>query len=207
MKLGRESLGKGLAKLLLELVVVFVGVYLAFLFNEYQANRQERTHRTELRAALASEIDVFARHADRFASTLDSLQVQWDSAYTAGAHPAPLQVPSGGIDTPPRGIWQAVLASDPLATLDVATMQNVSIFYNALDVFVAKNDRLRDFYEASVIPHLDDGTAVFYERGGTVLRPEYRAYMDRFRDFLNLVKDLQRAAVQTRDMLTGSSPS
>jgi hypothetical protein len=205
MKLGRESLGRSLGKLLLELVVVFVGVYLAFLFNEYQAGRQEQVHRAELRAALASEIEVFSRSADRFASRLDSLQAGWDSAYTAGARPAPLMVPSGGVDTPPRGIWQAVLASDPLATLDVASMQNVSNFYNAVNVLIAKNDRLRDFYEASVIPYLDGGAAVFYRRGSTVLRPEYRAYMDRFRDFLQLLKELQRAAVESRDKLTWSS--
>lgn len=207
MKLGRESLGRSLGKLLVELVIVFVGVYLAFLFNEYQANRQERAHRTELRAALASEIEVFSRNADRFASHLDSLQARWDSAYTAGARPVPLMVPSEGVVTPPRGIWQAVLASDPLETLDVATMQNVSSFYNALDVLIAKNERLTDFYEASVIPHLDDGAAVFYERGSTVLRPEYRAYMNRLTDFLDLLKQLQKAAVKSRDMLTGPSPS
>jgi hypothetical protein len=205
MKLGRESFGRGFSKVLLELVIVFVGVYLAFLFNEYQADRQERAHRTELRAALASEIDVFSRSAGRFASHLDSLQARWDSAYTAGARPPPLMVPSGGVDTPPRGIWQAVLTSDPLTTLDVATMQSLSSFYNALDVLIAKSDRLRDFYEASVIPHLDDGAAVFYGRGSTVLRPEYRAYMDRFRDFLNLLKELQHAAAESRDKLTGSS--
>jgi hypothetical protein len=205
MKLGRESLGRGFSKVLVELVIVFVGVYLAFLFNEYQADRQERAHRTELRAALASEIDVFSRSAGRFASHLDSLRARWDSAYTAGARPAPLMVPTGSVDRPPRGIWQAVLASDPLATLDVTTMQNVSSFYNALDVLIAKSDRLRDFYEASVIPHLDDGAAAFYGRGSTVLRPEYRAYMDRLGDFLGLLKELQQAAVKTRHMLTGSS--
>ena len=107
---------------------------------------------------------------------------------------------------PPRGIWQAVLASDPLATLDVATMQSVSDYYNAVDVLIDKYQRLRSFYEASVIPHLDDGAAAYYRSGSTVLRPEYRMYMYRFRDFQNLLKQLQKAAIASRDQVTGSSP-
>jgi hypothetical protein len=205
MKLGRETFGRGLARLLLELIIVFAGVYLAFLFNGYQASRQRAVRRAQLRAALASEIDVFSQSADRFAPILDSLQARWDSAYTAGACPEPLAVPSGGVDMPPRGIWQAVLASDPLSTLDVATMQSVSSFYNALDVLIEKYNRLRTFYEASIIPHSDDSAGGYCRRGSTVLRPEYRAYMNRFRDFLNLFKELQGAAADSRKKLDGSS--
>lgn len=206
MKLGRDNFARVSGRLLLELVIVFVGVYLAFLFNEYRENREQDARRTQLREALASEIEVFIRGADPLSAVLDRMLARWDSAYQAGTRPTPIEVPSGGIDMPPRGMWRAVVASDPLATLDVATMQSVSDFYNGLDVLIAKYDRLRAFDEASIIPHADDAPRAFYKEGSSVLKPEYRAYMNRFHDVLTLLKGVQSLAAKSRDTLTAQSP-
>lgn len=206
MQHGRGRFAGVLGRLLLELVIVFVGVYLAFLVNEYGTRREQEARRAQLRAALASEISVFIEGATPLVPALDSLFAGWDSAYAAGSRPMPLRVPTGGIDMPPRGMWQAVIASDPLATLDVATMQSVSDFYNGLDVVIEKYDRLRAFDEASIIPRADDGAPAFYEGGSTELRPEYRAYMSRFRDVVNLLRRLEGLATKSRDKLTVGGP-
>lgn len=195
-----------MVRLLLELVVVFVGVYLAFLFNEYRAESEQASHREHLRAALASEIEVFIRDAEPMLSFLDTLLAQWDHAYDVGEQPDPLGVPFGGIGKPPRGMWQAVVESDPLSTLDIATMQSVSEFYNAMDALIERYDRLRSFDEAAVVPHADDGPAAYYGAGSTTLRPEYRAYMSRFHDVANLLRQVRRLAAESRDMLAAPAP-
>lgn len=207
MNLSRRTLARGIVRLLLELVIVFVGVYLAFLFNEYRANAEQASRQGQLREALASEIDVFIQGADRMLPVLDSLVDRWDSAYAAGAHPGPLEAPSGGVDMPPRGMWQAVIASDPLSTLDVATMQSVSEFYNALDVLIEKYDRLRAFDEASIVAYADDGRMAFYKPGSTALRPEYRAYMSRFHDVVSLFRSVRSLGAESRNKLSAPPPS
>lgn len=200
MSLSREKLVRGAGRLLLELLVVFIGVYLAFLLSEHRAERERDARRDQLQAALASEIAFFTEGADRIAPAFDSLYVDWQAGFEAGEQPPPLWFQLTGVSMPPRGMWQAVLASDAVATLDVATMQTVSGFYNALDVLLKAYDELDDFAQREIIPHEAADEAIFYDADGR-LKPHYQDYMRRVQNALRLFDIVQEMATESQAML------
>ena len=200
MALSREKLLRGAGRLLLELVVVFIGVYLAFMLNEHRAEREQENRRQQLRTALASEIGVFANGADRIAPEFDSLYVRWRRRFEAGEQPTPIHYQLSGISLPPRGMWQAVVASDAVATLDVATMQQVSYFYNGLDILLERYQDLDDFARREIMPYRASGAAAFYDAEDR-LKPHYADYMRRIHDAQNLFGIVREMAAESHEML------
>lgn len=199
MNISRKQLTKAARYLLVELLIVFVGVYLAFQLHEYKAERETNQRRQQLREALAQEIDVFLLGADQLIPQLDAMYADWRQRYDAGEKPAPLHFAIGGANLPPRGMWQAVLASDGLATLPVDSMQKVSQFYNALDILLGKYSDMIEFAEQQIIPH--DDTAAFYQADSGSMKREYAAYMGRMQDMLRLFKAVREMAVTSKASL------
>ena len=83
----------------------------------------------------------------------------------SGEKPRPLFFEIGGSDLPPRGMWEAVLASDGLATLRVDSMRRVSDYYNALEILLSKYAAMIAFAEEEIIPF--EEMDAFYQPSAT----------------------------------------
>ena len=164
-----------LARLALELVIVFTGVYAAFAMSEYQTRRDAVTRRDQLQAALASEIRDIASNTRRVATILPGQLAAFDSAVAAGARPnlvpwiEPVRVQTH--------MWQATLESGALDIFDVATVYGISQFYNELNAGFEQLAQLRELSETVLIPELGRGSDAFYDSADQ-LRPKYRWYRD-----------------------------
>jgi hypothetical protein len=199
MSLSKKQALRGARYLFAELLIVFVGVYLAFQLNEYSSGREANQRREQLQQALAQEIDIFLLGADRFLPHLDTLYSDWRRRYDAGEKPVPLHFELGGADLPPRGMWQAVLASDGLATLPVEPMQIVSAYYNALDILLSKYGKSIEFWEQEIVPFEDLDT--FYQADSSILRRKYAVHMQRMQEMLRLFREVQDMAKRSRASL------
>ena len=199
MRLPTKGIIEGARYLLVELLIVFVGVYLAFQLNQYSSERETNQRRQQLRVALAQEIDVFLLGANQLLPRLDTLYKHWRRSYDSGKKPAPLHFEIGGADLPPRGMWQAVLASDGLAILPVESMQKVSDYYNALDILLTKYANLIEFSEREIIPFEDKNT--FYDAGNGTMKRKYVAYMRRIQDMLHLFRTVRKKAEESKASL------
>src|SRR5690606_25646613 len=184
MKINKKQVAKSIRYILVELIIVFVGVYLAFQLSEFSAEREINQRREQLQEALAQEIDFFLLGAERLIPQMDKEYADWRQRHEAGEQPAPLHFEIGGADLPPRGMWRAVLASDGLSILPVEQMQNVSRYYNALDILLSKYAGLIEFSEKEIIPF--DNTEAFYHAESGKLKRKYAAYMNRMHDMLRL---------------------
>lgn len=205
MSPSRQQILKGARYLVVELFIVFVGVYLAFQLNEYRAEREAAERRRQLRTALAQEIDVFLLGADQLLPQLDARYADWRRRYEAGETPRPLYFAVGGADLPPHAMWEAVLASDGLAILPVASMQTLSDYYNALDILMGKYAETTRFAEEEIIPY--DDVDRFYDPSGRTLRRPYAAYMGRVQDMLRLFGDVRARAERSKALLGEDAPA
>lgn len=206
MRLSTKEIVEGTRYLLVELLIVFVGVYLAFQLNEYSSQRETNQRREQLRVALGQEIDVFLLGANQLIPRLDTLYKEWRRRYDEGEKPAPLHFEIGGADLPPRGMWQAVLASDGLALLPVEPMQKVSDYYNALDILLSKYANLIEFSEQEIIPF--ESADTFYQPGRGPMKRKYVAYMRRMQDMLHLFRTVRKKAQESKASLEQhSTPS
>jgi len=196
----KDQIVKGGVHFLIELIIVFIGVYLAFLLNEYRADNETQNRRQQMRSALFQEIGIFISSTDAITPFLDSLLTQWQNKYIAGERPIPLYLQFTGVDLPPRGMWQAVVSSDGLSILNIKTIQKASDFYNSLDVLVDKYKTLNEFAERELLPNADFGSYKFYKKDNK-LNPEFNAYMQRVRDLRELLNIVRARAVESRNIL------
>jgi hypothetical protein len=89
-------------------------------------------------------------------------------------------------------MWQAVLASDGLTLLPVESMQQVSDYYNALDILLNKYAALIEFSDREIIPYTDAGR--FYEGNTRTLNRKYASYMRRIQDMLRVFQTVKKKA-------------
>jgi hypothetical protein len=162
-----------LARLGLELLVVFIGVYAAFALSEHEDRRDDAVRRVQLQAALVREIEALTMNTRRVAETLPERLAQFDAAVAAGARPplSPL-IEAVRVDT---HMWEAALQSSALDLFAVDTVYDLSRFYNELNAGFEQLAQLRALSETVLIPNLGLDSDEFYDADHR-LRPKYGWY-------------------------------
>jgi hypothetical protein len=162
-------------RLALELLVVFIGVYGAFALSEHEKRREASKRREQLQAAIVREVRDITANTRRVATQLPQQLAQFDSAVAAGGRPplAPWIEPVR-VDT---DMWDVTLQSGALDVFDVATVYDISQFYNELNAGFEQLAQLRGLSETVLIPVLGRGSEEFYGPDNQ-LRPNYRWYRD-----------------------------
>lgn len=164
-----------LGRLVLELAVVFMGVYAAFALSEYESRREAAARRQQLQEALVTEIRDITSSTRRLATTLPAQLARFDSAVAAGARPSldpwiePVRVQAH--------MWEATLQSGALDIFDVSIVYGISQFYNELNAGLEQLLQLRQLSETILIPQLGQNGDEFYDSGDR-LRPKYRWYRE-----------------------------
>lgn len=159
-------------RLVLELAVIFIGVYGAFALSEYDDRREESTRKHQLQSALVREIQDITAQTRRYAEMLPRQLAQFDSAVAAGHRP-PLEpwIEPIRLET---HMWDATLQSGALDLFDVPTMYEISQFYNELNAGFEQLNQLRQLSEAVLIPNLGRSADEFYDPETRQLRPKYQ---------------------------------
>ncbi len=160
----------------LELVVVFIGVYAAFLLAERQRQRDAEMRRVQLQVAVVREIQDVIVNTGRVAEWIPPMLASFDSLVAAGGRP-PLQpmIEPVRVDV---HMWEAVLQSGGLELFDVPTVYTLSQFYNLLNAGFEQLSQLRALSETVLLPNLGQGEDEFYDPVSGALRPKYAWYRE-----------------------------
>lgn len=177
-----------LAPWLIELVIVFIGVYAAFALTQYQAERETIARREQIVQALVREIEDIAANTRRVAERMPDVLAYYDSTMAAGAMPAlePLIEPVR-VQT---HMWEAALESGGLDVLDVPTMYRLSAFYNMLNAGFEQLAQLRHLSETVLLPNAGRGPEEFYDPTTKQLRPKYTWYLDGLRNLSGVAQNI-----------------
>ena len=177
-------------RLFFELCIVFFGVYLAFLLNEFRVNEELERHQIQLLSGLNKEIEYFLYGDSGGAKMREPGMLKqfegWQKSVASGEKKVPLYFKMLGNALPTRSMWQVIIYSDGLNLLDVPTTFKLSKYYNSFDIMLNKYQKLIDFAEAEIIPYVNKPD-LFYQAKGQ-LNPKFRAYVERYADFLVLFK-------------------
>ena len=177
------------AGLLLELIIVFVGVYGAFALAEWESSRDADARRRQLQAAVVQEIRDITSNTRRVVKQAAPEMARFDSLIGAGARPplVPMMEPVR-LET---HIWTAMLQAGVLDLFDVQTVYGISQFYNELNAGFEQLAQLRTLSETMLLPNLDRGDAEFYNADGD-LRPKYEWYRSGQWRLINLATSITR---------------
>jgi hypothetical protein len=186
-------------RLVIELLVVFVGVFLGLLANDMAQRRDQARRNEQVYRGLAREISVFVNAVPGVIAFADSLMDDWHRRHAAGERPVPMAFRLEGIDAPPRGMWDAVLATGAIATGDVDLVASVSEYYNTVENAVSKYEAVKAFGDREILPFFETPDH-FYSPDGT-LRPVYRQYMHNLADMRETLAATLYGGAQMRRLL------
>ena len=180
-----------------ELVVVFIGVFGAFMADNYRERLAETEQRRLLIEALSQSLLDAEVHGQEIDASMTRMLDDFAASQTAGDRPAPPVYRESGAERPPVKAWDAVISAGGARLIDPPLMFELALFYNRFESFGEKYQRYLAFSEARVLPRLHGPPAVFYEPDTAQLRGEYREFVNRLAD----IRDLDRALVgQAREL-------
>ena len=158
-------------RLLLEMAVVFLGVYGAFVFDGVRESRARQAEAAELASALRVEIGESVVLARELIETSGQERATFEASIAAGERPElPILRGSSGYQT---AAWDAAKTSGGASALDVDAMRLSAIFYSAFISLLETGVYRRDMYDQTVRPHLADHPDAYYYASTGDLRPAY----------------------------------
>lgn len=172
----RRRWARTAARLGAELVVVFVGVYGAFLLSEYREARQADRREAQIYQTLHRYFSELDDELSTATAMVDSLVVTpFMAAYEAGERPRPVILPGGssGIDT---GMWEAMLQAGGLDVLDPAFVYEVESYFSYARFVINQFDRFSAHSDRFLMPRTGEAREVFYADGSDRLDAEFRWY-------------------------------
>ena len=172
-----------IAKIALELFVVFIGVSAAFAVENYRESRNEDKRREAVYRALDRELRQMAEtHGPVFHRELTQQLENWDRSVARGKRPLPPAFRLPLAERPPTGVWDAAVATGSIELVEPKLFYELARFYNRADSVGNLYERYAIAAQSEVWPYLSDGPEAFWDGDGK-LRPAVRAHVQRLRDF------------------------
>ena len=172
-----------------ELATVFVGVYAAFMLNNYQAHRQEEQRREQILGWLEGEYSGSLDDVKREVVRLKQDSADFKRQLDAGEMPV-LHGFDFATDYDPSDM-STVLGSGGFDLLEVETVRDIRDTENTLRLIVATTRHDQQLSDTLVLPNLDKDRSFFYDPATHQLRPMYRWYSRFFDIMVQQYADLQ----------------
>lgn len=165
----------------IEFVVVVFGVLLGLQLNNWNEERVEAKRRAEIVRAVITNLNdaIFAQ--EEMTGQIETGLAGWEKAYADGKKPIPYYFRINGAYKAPA-VWSTFEQMQLTDMFDPVTVFDLSYFYSELGGIGDRYIRYATFLEDKVLPGEIDGEKAFYRTDGSLM-PEYRANMDRLRDF------------------------
>lgn len=174
----------------LDFIIVVVGVFVGLQAQEWREDVASRERLDRIVAALNADLKDSRRVEARFWADIQAGLVEFEESYARGERPPPFVYRIKGSDTAPNLIWGSLQDAGIGELLDPELLFELSYFYSERYGIGVKVTRYMQLIESMVLPHIDGDPKFFYDASGEVMRPEYRATMDRLREWGQYINDL-----------------
>lgn len=145
---------RGGRQLLLELVIVFLGVYAAFWVDNYRESLAEQERSKEIAQAILRGLEDTIQAETFFIETSAAGLANWRAARERGASPPPFYFRVPGSERPPRTIYEAIIQSRPAELFDSELLFDLGYFYSEMVGVSDRYIRYAEFTESTVLPNL-----------------------------------------------------
>jgi hypothetical protein len=164
---------------LIEFIIVFLGVYIAFLLSGAEEAKKNRERQNQIISALSDEVKLLAIQVDKTAGNVEEMLKQYEEAIEKGNFPLPFVLQDPIFFTP--HMWNAVLQADGLNLMDVEKMKYFSLYYNQVQQTVYSINEFRKLTLSHVLPNLNKGSVEFYDMEKRTLNKKYEWYFSGLR--------------------------
>jgi len=197
-----KNLGARFGWLIAEVVLVFLGMYGAFVLERMHDDDMDLLRKRQILQAL---VDEFANYEEELGSASNSLDegygIPFFTAYSSGDKPFPRPIPFGGMGSVNTGIWEAMLQSGGIEVLEVELIQGVQGFFKKLQDLLDLYSRFERLSESMILPEMDQSVDFFYEAEGSELRDKYKWYVNSLFTVGMSLRELSEQAKTTKELL------
>jgi hypothetical protein len=176
--------------LLLEFAIVVIGVFVGLQAQKWSAERENRQRLERIVAALKADMADARRVESNFQQDIQRGLTAFEEARRQGERPPPFFYQIRGSDTAPKLIWGTLQDAGLGELLDSQLLFELSHFYSERDGIGVKVTRYMESIESSVLPYIEGDPDYFYDLNNGTMRPEYKATMERLREWMRYMAEL-----------------
>ncbi len=171
-----------------ELATVFVGVYAAFVLNNYQSHRQERQRREQILDWAQEEYSEMLANISREQTHLRENANAFDRKIKAGEMP-PLHAFNFITDYNPTD-FTTLLQSGGFDLLDIQTVRAIREVEGSLRRMVEILQHDQRLSDAMILPALSQPSSYFYDPATRQLQPGFAWYVEYFDTQLGIYAEM-----------------
>jgi hypothetical protein len=177
-----------------ELVLVFVGVYLAFWLSNYQQHQQDAERRDQILASLEQQLQQGIDSGKINRAKQERNAAEFQRALEAGEMP-PLQPFVFITDYSPSD-WATMLQSGGVQLLDVQTLMAVRNDESVIRWGLSGMARYQKLSDELIVPNLDQDISFFYDPATKKLRKRFEMYQEALKARVKFANDLERTHIR-----------
>ena len=177
-----------------ELVLVFVGVYLAFWLNNYQQRQQDAERRDRILASIEQLLQQGIASGKINRAKQERRAAEFQRALDAGEMP-PLQ-PFVFITDYSPGDFATMLQSGGNQLLDLETLTALRNDESVIRWGLSGMARYQKLSDELIVPNLDQDISFFYDPATKKLRKRFEIYPDALQANVKFANDLERTHTQ-----------
>jgi len=189
----KRSIWRRISWLAAECLVVFIGVYLAFLLEGYRTAQQNEQKQQQIYSALYTIFDGMSSDLDNANSFQRDFADPFLEAYENGEMPRPRPLPFAGSGFSTDS-WSAMLQAGGINLLDVSFILRIEEFYGGarfIDKQLGNYNRLSN---QILLPNAEADLDTFYDTETGSIRPQFSWYIEFMRTFPNSIERLNEGA-------------
>jgi hypothetical protein len=177
-----------------ELVLVFVGVYLAFWLSNYQQHRQDAERRDRILASIERTLRQGIESGKINRAEQEREAAQFRRALDAGEMPPPQPFVFTTDYSP--GDFATWLQSGGIQLLDLQTLTALRNDESVIRWGLSRMARYQKLSDELIVPNLDQDISFFYDPATKKLRKRFEIYPEALEATVKFANDLERTHTQ-----------
>ena len=188
--MNREKIINKLSSLVLELIIVFVGVYAAFLLDDFKTQKRNEKRRNQIYQSLYEEIFQGSSSMNTSFGMLDSLVfTPYLTSYDKGLMPTlkPLFIGSANYSTRK---WEAILSTGGIEILNLEMIEEMEEYYFQVHLLIEQMKKMESLCIQQLLPNLEKERTEFYNLQTKKLKEKYYWYIQTLSSMQELTKKI-----------------
>lgn len=179
---------KNLIDRLVEVIIVFIGVYAAFVLNARQIHKQDQQRRHQILIYLEKQATTSAEKLRQVTLRYDERMNAFLTQLAKGEMPEISPIAWATNYNANETNW--ILNGGGLELLDIATIAQLKEVDSAASTGLSTMAHYQQLSDQLIVPHLGEGQRFFYGPGTKQLRQEYALYPDILKEGSRVLHDL-----------------
>ena len=173
---------------LVELIIVFIGVYAAFVFSAHQIRKQDQQRRHQILIYLEKQATASAEKLKQVTLSYDERMNAFLTQLARGEMPEISPISWATNYNANETNW--ILHGGGLELLDIATIAQLKEVDSAASTGLSTMAHYQQLSDQLIVPHLGEGRNFFYDPGTKQLRQEYALYPEIVKEGSRVLHDL-----------------